>query len=63
MNVPKTDAETITDSMIRHQLPLSNCRGQAYDSAANMSGHISGVAARIRKRTSCFVCALSCPQY
>ena len=64
INVP--DAETITDlltdSMIRHQLPLSNCRGQAYDSAANMSGHISGVAARIRKRTSCFVCALDLVQ-
>ena len=54
INVPKTDAETITDlltdSMIRHQLPLSNCRGQAYDGAANMSGHISGVAARIQEK-------------
>ena len=27
-------------------LPLEKCRGQAYDGAFNMSGHIRGVAAR-----------------
>lgn len=30
-------------------LPFEKCRGQAYDGAANMSGHISGVAARVKK--------------
>ena len=29
-------------------LPISQCRGQAYDGAANMAGHLSGVAARIK---------------
>ena len=27
---------------------LENCRGQAYDGAANMSGHVSGLAKRIQ---------------
>lgn len=54
INVPKTDAETLSkaleDSLIRHQIPLSKCRGQAYNGALNMSGHISGVAARIQAK-------------
>ena len=52
IEVPKTDAATlammIKDSLIRFSLPLSQCRGQSYDGASNMSGHISGVAARIQ---------------
>ncbi|XP_062511832.1 zinc finger MYM-type protein 1-like [Corticium candelabrum] len=52
MEVPKTDAETLTSSLkdvlIRCVLPLDQCRGQAYDGAANMSGRLRGVAARIR---------------
>ena len=35
----------VKDCLTRFSLPLSQCRGQAYDGAANMSGHISGVAA------------------
>ena len=53
IDVPKTNAETLTalikDCLIRFSLPLSQCRGQAYDGAANMSGHVSGVAARIQE--------------
>ena len=53
IEVPKTDAATlammIKDSLIHFSLPLSQCRGQSYDGASNMSGHISGVAARIQK--------------
>ena len=53
IQVPKTDAKTlatlIKDSLIRLALPISQCRGQAYDGAANMSGHISGVAALIQQ--------------
>lgn len=30
------------------KLPLSNCRGQSYDNASNMSGKYSGLQARIR---------------
>ena len=51
--VSKTDAETLTstikDALIRCILPLSQCRGQAYDGASNMSGPKSGVATRIFK--------------
>ena len=51
INVPKTDSETLTkvikDSLLRLSLPIAQCRGQAYDGASNMSGHISGVAARL----------------
>ncbi|CAH1254781.1 ZMYM1 [Branchiostoma lanceolatum] len=47
-----TDAATITaaikDTLLRTGLPLKLCRGQAYDGAANMKGHRSGVATRIK---------------
>ena len=35
--------------MIRFSLPLSQCCGQAYDGASTMSGHVSGIAARIQE--------------
>ena len=48
IHVPSTTASTLTatikDVLIRCILPLSNCRGQAYDGAANMMGHLRGVA-------------------
>lgn len=51
VQVPKTDAATLTsaikDVLIRCALPLSQCRGQAYDGASNMSGPRSGVAKRV----------------
>ena len=53
INLPKTDAEAITtvikDFLIRHQLSITQCRGQAYDRASTMSDHISGVACRIQQ--------------
>ena len=53
INVPKTDADTIThlikDFLIRMSLPIGKCRGQAYDGATSMSGHINGVAAQIQR--------------
>ena len=52
--VPDTKAETlfkvITDLLIRCDLPLAMCRGQAYDGAANMQGSKTGVAARILQK-------------
>ena len=52
VQVPKTDAETLTsairDVLIRCVLQISLCRGQAYDGAANMAGHLNGVAAHIK---------------
>ena len=32
----------------KHQIKLSDCRGQSYDNASNMSGKYSGLEARIR---------------
>lgn len=50
--VPNTTAETlftiIKDVLIRCNLPLSLCRGQAYDGASNMQGKRTGVATRLR---------------
>lgn len=55
IHVPKTDADTLTsivkDCIIQFSLPISQCRGQAYDGASNMTGHdhLNGVAAQIEK--------------
>ena len=53
IHLPKTDSNTLTsalkDSLIRLCLPISQCRGQAYDGASSMSGHLNGVAAQIQK--------------
>ena len=49
--LPNTKAETlfkvIKDLLIRCDLPLSLCRGQEYDGAANMQGRRTGLAMRI----------------
>ena len=49
---PKTDSNTLTCTLkyflIRHCLSTSQCHGQAYDGASNMSGHLRGVAAQIQ---------------
>ena len=65
IHVPKTDSETLTsvikDCLFRLALPIGQCRGQAYDGAANMSGHIRWVAARIQQSepTAVFVHCLA----
>jgi len=52
INLPKTDAEIITRELKgclgRHNISISQYCGQAYDKASNMSGHLNGVAAKIR---------------
>ena len=35
--------------MLRCCLPISQCPGQAYDGAGNMSGYLNDVAAKIQK--------------
>ena len=40
--------EAIKDVLIHCSLPLVQCRGQAYDGAANMMGHLRGVATQIQ---------------
>ena len=53
IHVPKTDSSThtdaIKDSLVRLCLPLSCSRGQANDGAANMRGHLTGMAGLIQK--------------
>ena len=50
--VEKPDAETIAaslkDILLRCSLNLDDCFWQAYDGATTMSGHLSGVAARLQ---------------
>ena len=65
IQVSKTDSETlftvIKDCFIRFTLPIGQCRGQAYDGASNMSGHLRGVSARIQQceETAVFVHCLA----
>ena len=53
INVPMTDSSTLTmcikDCLVQFCLPINQHRGQAYDGAVNMLGHINGVAAQIQK--------------
>ena len=50
--IDKRDAETIAvslkDIFLRCNLDVDDCFWQAYDGAATMSGHLSGVAARLQ---------------
>ena len=54
VQLPDTKAQTIfsviKDLLIRCSLPLSQCRGQAFDGAANMSGVRNGVQAQEEER-------------
>ena len=43
-----TLATVIKDVLICCAIPLDHCRGQAYDGAANMMGHLSGVAKQLQ---------------
>lgn len=55
----------IKDILIHCVLPLDNCRGQAYDGASNMMGHLTGVAKQIQSeylaalRVHCFAHCLN----
>ena len=40
--------EVILDILARCNMDIKDCRGQGYDGAASMAGHLSGVAARIQ---------------
>ncbi|KAL4144135.1 hypothetical protein QTP88_006361 [Uroleucon formosanum] len=40
--------ETVLDILSLNDIPISNCRGQSYDNARNMSGHYSGLQAKIK---------------
>lgn len=56
IQLPDTKAVTIfhaiKDVLIRCSLPLSQCRGQAFDGAANMSGVKHGVQALVKSEAS-----------
>ena len=52
VHVPRTTSNTLTmaikDVLVRCALPLAQCRGQGYDGASNMMGHLRGVATQIQ---------------
>ena len=54
VQLDRTDADSICqaikDVLTRCILPLSQCRGQGYDGASNMMGHLRGVATQLRKK-------------
>ena len=56
IQLPNTKSVTIfqaiKDILIRCSLPLSQCRGQAFDGAANMSGVRNGVQALVKPEAS-----------
>lgn len=56
VQLPDTKAETlfsmITDIILRCSLPITLCRGQAYDGASNTSGIRSGVQALVKRQES-----------
>ncbi|XP_065652842.1 zinc finger MYM-type protein 1-like [Hydra vulgaris] len=41
----------ILDLLERYNIEITNCRGQAYDNASNMSGKYSGLQARLKERS------------
>lgn len=41
--------KAILDTLLELGIPISNCRGQSYDNASNMSGIYTGVQARIKE--------------
>lgn len=46
----KIDSNSLLSAMLlRMNLPLSECRGQCYDGASNMSGSRTGVATQITR--------------
>ncbi|XP_053398113.1 zinc finger MYM-type protein 1-like [Mercenaria mercenaria] len=67
--VHSIDAQTLTnvieDVLLRMNISLSNCRGQCYDGASNMSGAKKGVATQLSSRepravyTHCYEHALN----
>ena len=42
----------IKDCLLRLGIPIENCRGQAYDGAANFQGCVNGVAKKIESENS-----------
>ena len=48
----KALAETVLGRLINLGLDIRNCRGQGYDGAATVSGHINGLSAHICKINS-----------
>lgn len=45
-------ARTVLDSLKEKNIPISNCRGQSYDNASNMSGKYQGVQQIIKQECS-----------
>lgn len=53
----------IKDCLIQLSLPIAQHRGQAYEGASNMSGHLNGVAAKIQSEVPNALFILLCSLY
>lgn len=49
-------SELLLDQLEKHNLTISDCRGQSYDNGSNMMGHKQGVQARILQLNSKALC-------
>jgi hypothetical protein len=51
-------ADVVTSFLKDNNISLMNCRSQSYDNAANISGHYSGLQARLREQNNYEDCCL-----
>ena len=51
--------EVLKDTMLSLNLPISDCRGQCYDGAANMTDVRNGVATQISREEPCSAIAMA----
>ena len=55
MHVPRITSDVLTnaikDIFVQCALPLRHCRGQGYDGASNMMGHLNAVVTQIHAGT------------
>ena len=65
IEVDQTDAKTLMDTiksaLIALNVPLENCRGQAFDGASNMAGHRVGLLLSLFRSTQGTLYPLPCP--
>ena len=64
-NTTQTLFAVLKDVLLRCSLPITQCVGQAYDGAANMSGIRQGVPALMKRECgrARILCSLLCPQF
>jgi len=54
----KNLADNVVDFINENQIPLSNCPGQSYVNASNMSGNSTGLQSRVHQLNEFVICVL-----